>query len=87
MFLARVKGHVVATQKDPGIERQKLLIVEPLKVAYDDPSTAGAAEGSGGKFDVTGRAIIALDTLGAGEGELVAAHVIPRPADGLMENF
>jgi ethanolamine utilization protein EutN len=68
MFLARVKGHVVATAKDPSMHGQKLLIVEPLKVDYD----ASAAEGGGGgRLGATGRAIVALDRIGAGEGQLV----------------
>jgi microcompartment protein CcmK/EutM len=72
MFLGRVKGHVVATAKDPSMRGQKLLIVEPLKVDYDDPGSAGSETRSGGgRFGVTGRAIVALDTIGAGEGQLV----------------
>ena len=79
MFLARVKGHVVATAKDPSIKGQKLLIVEPLKVDYEPapapaPGSAGTgADGVaiGGKLGVTNRAIIALDSVGAGEGQLV----------------
>ena len=83
MFLARVKGHVVATAKDPSMKGQKLLIVEPLKVDYDDPATA-AYEG-GGKFGTTNRAIIALDNLGAGEGQLVliAQGSSARMAEGM----
>lgn len=69
MFLARVKGHVVSTAKDPSIKGRKLLIVEPLKVDYDD--TATAAGQSGGKLGPTNRAIIAFDSIGAGEGQLV----------------
>lgn len=73
MFLGRVKGHIVSTQKDPAMQGRKLLLVEPLRVAYDDPSTAGkdGQGGGGGSFEVTGRAIIAVDTIGAGEGQLV----------------
>lgn len=63
MFVGRVQGHVVASQKDQAISGCKLLIVEPLKVVYDD---AG-----GGDFEVTGRAIVAIDNIGAGEGQLV----------------
>ena len=63
MFLARVQGHVVASQKDPSMAGNKLLIVEPLKVQYD--------ETGGGDFDVTGRAIVAVDHIGAGAGQLV----------------
>ncbi len=74
MFLGRVQGHIIATAKDPGINGMKLLMVEPLKVRYDDPQAAanvGGEKGGHGVFETTGRAIIALDTLGAGEGQLV----------------
>ncbi len=63
MFLASVKGSVVSTQKDELIKGYKLLIVEPLQVEYQ--------KNGGGKFNVTGRAIVAVDRIGAGEGELV----------------
>jgi len=63
MFLARVQGRVVASQKDASIAGMKLLIVEPLKVSYSSDG--------GGDFDVTGRAIVAVDRIGAGEGQLV----------------
>lgn len=71
MFLGRVKGHVVATAKDPAIKGRKLLVIEPLKVAYDDDDAGACTAGGGGRFEVTGRAIIAMDTIGAGEGQLV----------------
>lgn len=63
MFLAKVQGQVVASQKDASMGGSKLLIVEPLKVNY--PS------GGGGEFEPTGRAIVAVDRIGAGEGQLV----------------
>lgn len=76
MFLGRVRGHIVTTAKDPAMHGRKLLVVEPLKVDYDDPKAAAndsAPNGAlnGGAFGPTGRAIVALDTLGAGEGQLV----------------
>ncbi len=64
MFLGRVQGHVVASQKDPSIAGMRLLVIEPLKVVYD-PKVGG------GDFDVTNRAIVAIDRIGAGEGQLV----------------
>ena len=64
MFLGRVTGHVVATQKDKTLGGQKLLIVEPLNVRYDD---GGKPTGLGN----TGRAIVALDVVGVGDGQLV----------------
>ncbi|MCC6580797.1 MAG: EutN/CcmL family microcompartment protein [Phycisphaeraceae bacterium] len=71
MFLGRVKGHVVATAKDDLIKGHKLLVIEPLKVDYDNDAVAAGGVGGGGKFGPTGRAIVAMDNLGAGEGQLV----------------
>ena len=65
MFLARVTGNVVATQKDKSLNGQKLFVVEPLNVKYDEATKKPASLGN------TGRAIVALDTVGAGEGQLV----------------
>ena len=66
MFLGRVTGHVVATQKDRSLNGQKLLVVEPLSVKYDESNkTKPASLGN------TGRAIVALDVVGCGEGQLV----------------
>ena len=81
MFLGRVTGHVVATAKDPSIKGQKLLIVEPLKVAYDIDVN------SSGRFEPTGRAIVSMDSLGAGQGQLVliAQGSSARMAKGLSK--
>jgi ethanolamine utilization protein EutN len=65
MFLARVTGNVVATQKDKTLNGQKLFVVEPLNVKYDAATQQPASLGN------TGRAIIALDVVGCGEGQLV----------------
>ena len=65
MFLARVTGNVVATQKDKSLSGQKLLVVEPLNVKYDDATQKPASLGN------TGRAIVAIDVVGAGDGQLV----------------
>ena len=65
MFLARVTGHVVATQKDKSLSGQKLLVVEPLNVKYDEAGKTPATLGN------TNRAIVALDSVGCGEGQLV----------------
>src|SRR5947209_11441335 len=61
MFLARVTGSVVATQKVASMTGRKLLTVEPLRV---DPETRGRLVG-------TGRTFVVVDTVGAGQGELV----------------
>ena len=65
MFLARVTGNVVASQKDKTLNGQKLLVVEPLNVKYDEASQKPASLGN------TGRAIVAIDVVGAGDGQLV----------------
>jgi ethanolamine utilization protein EutN len=65
MFLARVTGHVVATQKEKTLNGQKLFVVEPLNVKYDEATKQPASLGN------TGRAIVALDSIGTGEGQIV----------------
>src|SRR3954464_14330392 len=65
MFLARVTGNVVASQKDKTLNGQKLLVVEPLNVKYDEATQKPASLGN------TGRAIVAIDVVGAGDGQLV----------------
>src|SRR5437588_5970934 len=64
MFLARVTGHVVASQKDKVLLGQKFYVVEPLNVKYDD-------SGKPAQLGNTGRAIVAIDAVGAGENQLV----------------
>jgi ethanolamine utilization protein EutN len=61
MFLARVTGSVVATQKLKSMVGSKLLTVEPLRV---DPGKRDALVS-------TGRTFVCVDTVGAGEGEMV----------------
>ncbi len=60
MFMARVKGNVVASHKVEKMKGRKMLIVEPVRVSPDNSEIIG-----------TGRSFIAVDTLGAGTGELV----------------
>lgn len=67
MFIGRVQGHVVSSAKDKAIIGHKLLMIEPLKIGY---SKSGGADKASG-FEPTGRAIVALDRVGAGEGQLV----------------
>jgi len=61
MFLARVTGSVVATQKVASMTGRKLLTVEPLRV---DPARRDELAG-------TGRTFVVVDTVGAGQGEMV----------------
>jgi microcompartment protein CcmK/EutM len=61
MFLARVTGSVVATQKVASMTGQKLLTVEPYRI--DDKSRD--------RLVPTGRTFVVVDTLGAGIDEMV----------------
>ena len=61
MFLAKVTGSVVATQKVASMTGHKLLTVEPLRV---DPAGRNRLVG-------TGRSFVVVDTVGAGQGEMV----------------
>src|SRR5438067_9608504 len=61
MFLARVTGTVVATQKVASMTGHKLLTVEPLRV---DPQARDRLVG-------TGRTFVVVDAVGAGAGEIV----------------
>ena len=61
MFLARVNGSVVSTQKLASMTGHKLLTVEPLRV---DPQARDRLIG-------TGRTFVVVDTVGAGQGEMV----------------
>ncbi|HUG19925.1 MAG TPA: EutN/CcmL family microcompartment protein [Planctomycetaceae bacterium] len=61
MFIGRITGSVIASQKVDSMIGQKLLVVEPLRVNEKT------------KLDLqpTGRTFIVVDTVGAGEGEVV----------------
>jgi microcompartment protein CcmK/EutM len=61
MFIAKVTGSLVATSKVETMRGYKLLIVEPFRI---DPKDRSA-------LVTTGRTFVAVDTLGAGEGEFV----------------
>ena len=61
MFVAKVTGSLVATQKTDSMVGRKLLLVEPYRV---DPETGDTMVG-------TGRARVDVATVGAGEGEFV----------------
>ena len=61
MFVALVTGSVVATQKAESMTGHKLLVVEPYRLD----------ERSRDRLVSTGRTFIAVDTLGAGEGQFV----------------
>ncbi|MEM9369157.1 MAG: EutN/CcmL family microcompartment protein [Planctomycetota bacterium] len=77
MFLARVTGSVVSTQKVPAMTGHKLFVVEPFRL---DPQKRES-------LVTTGRTFIAVDTLGAGEGDFVlicqgsSARLTPETKD------
>lgn len=60
MFVALVTGSVVATQKTATMTGHKLLIVEPHRLDADRD-----------RLVPTGRTFVAVDCLGAGEGQFV----------------
>lgn len=55
MILGRIIGTVVATMKNPALEGRKLLLVQPIDRHGHEK----------------GRAIVAVDSVGAGAGEMV----------------
>lgn len=61
MFVAKVTGSLVSTQKVESMVGQKLMVVEPFRLA----------QGSRRKLETTGRTFIAVDTLGSGVGDYV----------------
>jgi len=56
VILGTVVGQVVCTQKDPSLVGKKILVVQPLRLDEMKPS---------------GQPLVALDAIGAGEGEVV----------------
>jgi microcompartment protein CcmK/EutM len=61
MFVAKVTGSVVSTQKVDSMVGQKLLVVEPFRLEPKERS----------ELVTTGRTFIAVDALGAGVGDMV----------------
>ncbi len=70
MFLAKVIGNLWATQKYESLEGSSFRIIQPINSNHQN----------------TGSPIIAVDTVGAGSGEIVvyitaSEAVIPLPVD------
>lgn len=61
MFVAKVTGSLVSTQKVEAMVGYKLLVVEPYRL---DTKTRK-------QLSTTGRTFVAVDTLGAGDGDYV----------------
>ncbi|MBI3879847.1 MAG: EutN/CcmL family microcompartment protein [Verrucomicrobia bacterium] len=77
MFLAKVEGAVVSTKKDAAMNGRKLLLLRPQLVDDKDPT----------KFRAGQNTIVAVDSVGAGIGELVlfCQGSSARLAGGLRE--
>ncbi|MBQ9874099.1 MAG: EutN/CcmL family microcompartment protein [Thermoguttaceae bacterium] len=61
MFIGKILGSVVATQKTESMRGSKLMMIEPYVV---DPKTRD-------KLISTNRSLVAVDIVGAGEGQFV----------------
>ena len=61
MMIAKVTGSIVATQKVETMVGHKLMLVELYRL---DPNTRDG-------LVTSGRVLVAVDTVGAGEGEMV----------------
>lgn len=61
MFIAKVTGSLVSTQKVASMVGYKLMIVEPYRLEPKERKS----------LTTTGRTFVAVDLLGAGEGDLV----------------
>jgi ethanolamine utilization protein EutN len=82
MLLARVIGTVVSTKKDDAMQGRKLLLLRPLLVD------------EGGQFRPGPTTVVAVDSLGAGQGETVlfcqgssarqAAGMLSVPVDAVV---
>jgi len=75
MLLAKVTGQVVATQKDGKLKGRKLSILRPLQVDEQGNLVEGKST------------VVALDSLGAGEGQVVlfCQGSSARQGEGLKE--
>lgn len=61
MFIAKVIGSIVSTQKAESMVGRKLLLIEPY--VLDVPTRS--------KLEIYGKTMVAVDTVGAGENEFV----------------
>lgn len=61
MFIGKIVGSVVATQKTESMRGSKLMMIEPYVI---DPKTRD-------RLITTSRSLVAVDVVGAGEGQFV----------------
>ena len=77
MFVAKVTGSLVSTQKVEKMVGFKLLVVEPYRLEAQERKSLAT----------TGRTFVAVDTLGAGVGDVVlitqgsSARLTPQTKD------
>ena len=78
MFIAKVIGNVVATQKNAKSLGMKLLLIQPY-ISRD------------GKLQISGSSVVAVDSVGAGAGECVlftqgsSARLTPTTKDAPVD--
>ncbi|MDO5309786.1 MAG: EutN/CcmL family microcompartment protein [Planctomycetia bacterium] len=63
MFIAKIVGSVVSTQKTESMRGSKLMMIEPYVI---EPKSRD-------HFITTSRSLVAVDVVGAGEGQFVLA--------------
>ncbi len=63
MFIGKIVGSVVATQKTESMRGSKLMMIEPYVI---DPKTRD-------HLVTTSKSLVAVDVVGAGEGQFVLA--------------
>ena len=78
MFIAKVIGNVVATQKNAKFQGMKLLLIQPY-ISRDS------------RLEVSGSSVVAVDSVGAGIGECVlftqgsSARLTPATKDAPVD--
>ncbi len=71
MLTAKVIGNVVATKKDRSLTGVKLLVIQPVNSKYEE----------------IGKPLVAVDTYGAGPGEIVFFAKSKEGAQGLPHSL
>ena len=71
MYVGKVTGMIIATTKNEGLVGKKLLIVQPLDM----------------KCNPVGDCEVAVDTVGAGTGEIVLVAPIDRSIVAIIDHI
>ena len=78
MFIAKVIGNIVSTQKNAKLRGMKLLLIQPY-ISRDS------------KLEISGSSVVAVDSVGAGVGECVlftqgsSARLTPATKDAPVD--